>query len=90
MFNRRSFFANCLGLASIAVLGKIPSDTVPTVLIPGESIVSKRFIETHGHHIPHLTLINDLNRISLRELGRRGPYYRYVHFPIEITESFNG
>jgi hypothetical protein len=89
MFNRRSFFANCLGLASVAVLGKIPSDTVPALLIPGESIVSKRAFDRYNTHIHNITTSKDFGRECLRELGRRGSYYRYVQFPIEITESMN-
>jgi hypothetical protein len=75
MFNRRSFFANCLGLASVAVLGKIPSDTVPY---------------DYSHHISRVTIPpGGITVDMIRELGRRGPYYRYVQFPIEITESMN-
>jgi len=28
-----------------------------------------------------------IDRDELHELGRRGPYYRFVQFPVEITEE---
>jgi hypothetical protein len=29
----------------------------------------------------------DLSREELHELGRRGPYHRFIQFPVEITEE---
>lgn len=36
-------------------------------------------------HIQTLTVSADLGRDELFELGRRGPYFRYVNFPVEVT-----
>ena len=36
-------------------------------------------------HLVNITVSTDLGREQLNELGRRGPYHRYVSFPIEVT-----
>ena len=36
-------------------------------------------------HIGSIGVSTDLGREELNELGRRGPYHRYVSFPIEVT-----
>ena len=36
-------------------------------------------------HIVSITVSTDLGREQLNELGRRGPYHRYVSFPIEVS-----
>jgi len=36
-------------------------------------------------HIQTVTVSTDLGREELLELGRRGPYYRFVSFPVEVT-----
>lgn len=36
-------------------------------------------------HIQTVTISADLGREDLLELGRRGPYYRFVSFPVEVT-----
>jgi hypothetical protein len=38
-----------------------------------------------GAHIQSITVSVDLGREALNELGRRGPYFRYVNFPVEVT-----
>lgn len=30
----------------------------------------------------------DLTRTTLNELGRKGPYFRYINFPVEISKEF--
>lgn len=45
-------------------------------------------IETSGAyaaHIQNTTIRANLGRNELNELGRRGPYYRFVSFPLEVT-----
>jgi len=52
-------------------------------------------IDSNGHnllsgssyaaHIQNVTISADLGREDLFELGRRGPYHRFVSFPIEVT-----
>ena len=34
----------------------------------------------------HLSVSVDLDRTQLYELGRKGPYHRYVTFPIGLTD----
>jgi len=36
-------------------------------------------------HIQTITVSTDLGRDELFELGRRGPYHRFVTFPVEVT-----
>ena len=36
-------------------------------------------------HIQTVTVATDLGREELFELGRRGPYHRFVTFPVEVT-----
>jgi len=36
-------------------------------------------------HVQTISVSTDLGRDSLNELGRRGPYFRYVNFPVEVT-----
>jgi hypothetical protein len=38
-----------------------------------------------GAHIQTMSVSCDLGREALNELGRRGPYFRYVNFPVEVT-----
>jgi hypothetical protein len=41
--------------------------------------------EGFGAHIQSIQISADLGRTELFELGRRGPYHRYLDFPIEVT-----
>ena len=36
-------------------------------------------------HLQSFTVSTDLGRESLNELGRKGPYFRFVNFPTEVT-----
>jgi hypothetical protein len=37
-----------------------------------------------GAHISNISVSADLGREAMNELGRKGPYFRYVNFPVEI------
>lgn len=39
----------------------------------------------YGAHVNSITVSCDLGREQINELGRRGPYIRYVRFPLEVT-----
>jgi hypothetical protein len=39
----------------------------------------------YAAHIANLSVSVDLGREALNELGRRGPYFRYVNFPVEVS-----
>jgi hypothetical protein len=41
--------------------------------------------DVYGAHVQTLSVSCDLGREALNELGRRGPYFRYVNFPVEVT-----
>jgi hypothetical protein len=36
------------------------------------------------NNIQHINISNNFNKEELFELGRKGPYHRYVNFPIEV------
>lgn len=36
-------------------------------------------------HLQNINISCDLNRESVQELGRKGPYTRYANFPVEVT-----
>jgi hypothetical protein len=40
-------------------------------------------------HIQNVTVSVNLGRTDLLELGRRGPYFRYANFPIEVSTSID-
>ena len=44
---------------------------------------------TFNAHIQTITVSTNLGREELFELGRRGPYYRFVSFPTEVTCSID-
>jgi hypothetical protein len=39
-------------------------------------------------HINSISTSADLGREEIRELGKKGPYFRYVTFPLEVTCDF--
>lgn len=41
--------------------------------------------DVFGAHISNITVNADLGRENILELGRRGPYFRFVNFPVEVT-----
>lgn len=41
--------------------------------------------DSYAAHIQTVTVTANLGRTDLFELGRRGPYYRFVNFPLEVT-----
>lgn len=42
----------------------------------------------YGVHIQNWNISTDFGREELFELGNRGTYYRYVNFPVEVTNEF--
>jgi hypothetical protein len=38
-----------------------------------------------GAHIQNVSIAMNLGRTELFELGRRGPYFRFANFPVEVT-----
>jgi hypothetical protein len=41
--------------------------------------------DTYGCHVSSITTSVDFGRTNVNELGRRGPYYRFVDYPTEVT-----
>lgn len=39
----------------------------------------------HAAHIQNITVSSDFGRDNLTELGQRGPYFRFINFPTEVT-----
>lgn len=42
---------------------------------------------TYAAHIQSIRVATNLGREQLFELGKRGPYHRYVNFPIQVTTT---
>jgi hypothetical protein len=42
----------------------------------------------YGAHMQSIRVSCNLGRENLNELGRRGPYHRYVNFPVEVRSDF--
>lgn len=38
-----------------------------------------------GAHVQNISISADLGRDNLNELGRKGPYFRFVNFPVEVS-----
>ena len=69
------------------LMGSGVSGSLWPTIIPGIH-ASGWNIDTDGAFAAHLqtvTISTDLGRTDLFELGRRGPYHRFVSFPIEVT-----
>lgn len=64
---------------------RIPGD------IPGAGASGENAVGSDGNFAVHLQRISvncDLGREELLELGRRGPYHRFVNFPVEVTSEW--
>lgn len=65
--------------------------TVATILPPDIDGIStsgtnnRDSVGTYSVHVQNISISTDLGRESIFELGRLGPYYRYVTFPVEVT-----
>lgn len=58
--------------------------------IPGINISGHNLFLGDGQLAAHIQTVNvsvTLNRQDLFELGRRGPYFRFADFPVEVTTS---
>lgn len=55
--------------------------------IPGisSSGTNNRTNDQFGAHIANISVSADLGRDQINELGRKGPYFRFVNFPVEVT-----
>ena len=52
---------------------------------PGNAWSTSTAIGVPKVHIQNISISCDLNRESIQELGRKGPYTRYANFPVEVT-----
>lgn len=69
-------------LMGSGVSGSIWPTEVPGIDPSGFNLESG---DSFSAHIQTVTISTDLGREDLFELGRRGPYHRFVSFPIEVT-----
>ena len=71
------------------LMGSGTSGSVWPTLIPGINAsgwnLQQTGVDAFNAHIQTVTISTDLGREDLFELGRRGPYHRFVSFPIEVT-----
>lgn len=78
--NRREDFL--LGEAS-ANVSKLPTD-IPGVTASG-TVPFNTTTQEFGASLQSVRVSTNLGREQLFELGRRGPFHRYVSFPVEVT-----
>jgi hypothetical protein len=66
---------------------KDPDATIlpPDVLGITSSGTNEKTGGVYGAHISSISVSTDLNRETIDELGRKGPYHRVVGFPVEVT-----
>lgn len=70
--------------------GAVSGDgTVLPIELPGISAsgTNDRSGGVFGAHIQSITISTDLGREDIFELGRRGEYYKYASFPVEVTSE---
>lgn len=58
------------------------SDGIPGIASYGQNVETNGVL---GAHITSITVKADLGRDSINELGRKGPYFRFVNWPVEVT-----
>lgn len=66
------------GTTDLPLLG---ADERPPALLPEDPHAKGAF----GQMIQHINITRNLGREQLFELGRKGPYHRYVSFPVELS-----
>jgi hypothetical protein len=69
-------------LANCKIPGDIPNTTADSSI--GNAIT----LGVPDVHMQNWTMSADFGREQIFELGRKGPYHRYVTFPVEITSEF--
>jgi len=69
------------------LMGEADDSSIWPTNIPGITSSGTNPISGDGYaaHIQTVTITANLGRDQLFELGKRGPYYRYVTFPVEVT-----
>ena len=68
-------------MGELATSSRWPTE-IPGITSSGTNVDSGG---VYAAHIQTVTIRSDLGRTELFELGRRGPYHRYVNFPVEVT-----
>lgn len=73
------------------IMGEAANCSIFPTEIPGISASGTNKLNAGGTafeaHIQTVTVSTDLGREALYELGRRGEYYRYASFPVEVTTT---
>jgi len=90
---REDVLFRTLGISTLDTNGQVDmtflkSGTILPRQIDGISTSGTNPTDGEGNYAAHLqsfTVSTDLGRESLNELGRKGPYFRFVNFPTEVT-----
>lgn len=71
----------------LGATGSIFPDELPGIvsLGTGSGYVSLQADGDYSSHLQNLSVSVDLGREELLELGRKGPYFRFVNFPVQVT-----
>lgn len=75
------------GLDSLGNVADVDSTILPTEVfgISSSGTNEKSNGQDFDCHLSSITISADLGREQINELGRKGPYFRNVTFPIEVT-----
>lgn len=87
--NRRENLLFDYSAGSLDTNGMV-ADSDCTILPPDvfgitSSGTNEKTNDVYGAHINSITVSVDFGRESINELGRKGPYTRYISFPTEVT-----
>ncbi len=55
---------------------------IPGITSPGYNLLGAD--GNFGAHVQSIKISTDLGRTQLNELGRKGPYYRFIEFPVQV------
>lgn len=78
------------GAAAALDVNNQASSTDATILPPdvygiSSSGTNNRTNDVFAAHISRISVSTDFGRDNINELGRRGPYFRFINFPVEVT-----
>lgn len=88
---RQDFIWDYVGGSPVLDVNGAVQTTSGTVLppdIPGISSSGTNDRDSNGQlgaHVTNVSVSANLGRERINELGRKGPYHRYVQFPLEVT-----
>lgn len=78
------FTADQMALCAVSERTILPSGDSGIPGITGAGY-NEKTSDVFGAHISQITTSVDLGREAINELGRKGPYFRFVNWPVEVS-----